>query len=622
MGAFDFTPNVGETYVAKMLKPINKIITFPKIASVGTTLHVSNPEHDNNIAIKLGGLNRLSIDTTIYLIGMSRGIICYHRKLDLSQTEIFINKKKFPSGITRFTLFYGKTPLNERAIFIDNKDQLIISIFSHKNIYDKRDSVNLDIEVKDKSGIPVQGSFSLAVTDDSQVKTDTGNYNINTSLLLNAELKGDIEGPGYYINRKDKQAWQALDNLLLTQGWTGHDWKDIFAPAKAVQFAVEKELIISGQVTNLSKRPVPNVPVLLSSQKPNFVITTLTDSSGIYQFKNLPIIDSGSFFIQASNTNGKRLGFGEVNVNRFKPLPVPNNINNQILPWYVNTDSTQINYVRHRAQKEQDDDQEFTGQLLKEVKIKGKRKMENSLTAWGADLAFDEQAIKASAVMTFYEFLKQKLPGIKVIDIHFMPTLIWNGNLIDIYIDGNLKYMPIKMNINPTTDELIEQLNSFNIATFKTIEVVFPAYIPNGSPLKRVYESESAFLSTQWDEYLHYRSMVLSTQPQGITTIYIRTTSGAGWQRNLVPYATTYRPLPIMHPQQFYSPKYNLAQPVGSDTDYRSTLYWKPDILTDVNGKAKVSFYTSDVKGSYTVKIAGIDNIGGIGDNNLKINIR
>ncbi|NNU33977.1 hypothetical protein HK413_07080 [Mucilaginibacter sp. S1162] len=121
--------------------------------------------------------------------------------------------------------------------------------------------------MKDKSGFPVQGSFSLAVTDDSQVRADSpGNTSIAASLLINSELKGNVESPGYYINRKDKQARQALDNLMLTQGWTGYDWKEIFAKPKPVTFKVEKELLVTGRVSNLGNKPIAAAPVLISSK--------------------------------------------------------------------------------------------------------------------------------------------------------------------------------------------------------------------------------------------------------------------------------------------------------------------------------------------------------------------
>jgi uncharacterized protein YfaS (alpha-2-macroglobulin family) len=49
-------------------------------------------------------------------------------------------------------------------------------------------------------------------------------------------------------------------------------------------------------------------------------------------------------------------------------------------------------------------------------------------------------------------------------------------------------------------------------------------------------------------------------------------------------------------------------------------LHWEPNISTDANGKAKVSFYTSDIAGKYTVTVSGVDVTGGIGDSQIKIN--
>jgi hypothetical protein len=45
----------------------------------------------------------------------------------------------------------------------------------------------------------------------------------------------------------------------------------------------------------------------------------------------------------------------------------------------------------------------------------------------------------------------------------------------------------------------------------------------------------------------------------------------------------------------------------------------QPNITTNQNGKANVSFYTS-IKGAYTIKISGVDVTGGIGDGTFKLN--
>ena len=81
--------------------------------------------------------------------------------------------------------------MNERIVYIDHDDHLRIKITSNKKYYTKRDSVELDIEVTDKKGQPVQGDFSLSVTDDAQVKVDSlKRISLKSTILLTSDIKG------------------------------------------------------------------------------------------------------------------------------------------------------------------------------------------------------------------------------------------------------------------------------------------------------------------------------------------------------------------------------------------------------------------------------------------------
>jgi hypothetical protein len=44
--------------------------------------------------------------------------------------------------------------------------------------------------------------------------------------------------------------------------------------------------------------------------------------------------------------------------------------------------------------------------------------------------------------------------------------------------------------------------------------------------------------------------------------------------------------------------------------DYRNTLYWNPEVTTDENGLANISFYTSDEKGKFLITIEGVGENG------------
>jgi hypothetical protein len=83
-----------------------------------------------------------------------------------------------------------------------------------------------------------------------------------------------------------------------------------------------------------------------------------------------------------------------------------------------------------------------------------------------------------------------------------------------------------------------------------------------------------------------------------------------------------YRPLPFTLPKEFYRPKYtekNNTVDLGSDL--RSTIHWEPNVITDKNGKATISFFSADKPGDYTVIIEGTNMTGDLGYKRDKIKV-
>ena len=58
-------------------------------------------------------------------------------------------------------------------------------------------------------------------------------------------------------------------------------------------------------------------------------------------------------------------------------------------------------------------------------------------------------------------------------------------------------------------------------------------------------------------------------------------------------------------PVEFYAPAYPDG-PVQGDKDYRRTVYWNPEVTTDANGVANVSFYNNGYSRSLTVSAEGL----------------
>jgi hypothetical protein len=67
----------------------------------------------------------------------------------------------------------------------------------------------------------------------------------------------------------------------------------------------------------------------------------------------------------------------------------------------------------------------------------------------------------------------------------------------------------------------------------------------------------------------------------------------------------------ISEPRRPVFPEYRNKNQVKSRTpDFRSTLYWNPQLKLDVNGRGVIEFFTSDLKGKYLLVVEGIDEDG------------
>jgi hypothetical protein len=77
--------------------------------------------------------------------------------------------------------------------------------------------------------------------------------------------------------------------------------------------------------------------------------------------------------------------------------------------------------------------------------------------------------------------------------------------------------------------------------------------------------------------------------------------------------AVSIDPLGYQASRDFYSPVYETKEQQEAPTpDLRTTIYWNPDVQTDADGKAKISFYTSDIPASYTITIEGVTKDGAL----------
>jgi len=454
-------------------------------------------------------------------------------------------------------------------------------------------------------------------------------------MLLTSGLKGYIEGPGYYLSSKTKESCQVLDNLLLTQGWVGYEWQQVFYPT-SITYLPETDFTVKGGVTNVFNKPVKDTHVLLFSKSPSILMDTITDKEGKFIFDRFPRVDTPIFVLKAVNKNGKSFNV-RINIDEIKPHDFIKPFTPLAAPWYVNSDGTLINYAKSSTLAKQQKDFPIDGHILKEVKITAKKIVQGSKNLNGpgeADIVLDEKDLEAAGKKTFLQLLQEKVPGFregilligqragpvippKVIEdrklfsflIEEMPHAyrldqFWyfiKDKPVKLIIDGIPIYKILTANADFAFDDISDYLKSHSAEDIKGIEVMSSAkyagtYVP----------TEYAMLIDQSD----------------IAFVEITTRSGGGPDISNIPGMYLYKPSPITRPKQFYKPKYAIKDTTRNSPDLRSTIDWEPNITTDANGKATVSFFIADKASTYTLIMEGTDLNGNLGYKWGKITIK
>ncbi len=611
MGCFDILPVAGETYSARVSLPggTEKIFALPMVKPLGISMQIHNRQGDDSLELLVSVTpGYLQGNDEFLLAGQSRNIVCYGASLKTIAGVIksSVPKGLFPGGVAQFTLFSASgQPLNERLVFIDAKDSMGIKIATSDSAYHQRDSITVEITATDEDNLPLAGNFSLAVTDDDQVKNDVVyRQNIVSYTYLSSDLKGYIEDPGYYFQHSDSLSWLALDNLLLTQGWVGYTWQQVFNPLPA-KYQPEREFMVKGKVLNGFNGAVSRTNVTLLSNKPGMLMDTTTGADGGFTFTHFPVLDTPQFIIQARNRHGKSFNVGiEIKEPDPPEFAMPPGVPE--LPWYINSDTTLLARLQDKRAL---DKKLFEGLTLQNVTVTAVKKVDDSQNLNGsgnADQVLDDALMKHSGKKTLYDLLLENVAG-----FHkgggLVPFYYVKSKFVDLIIDGTNVFdffrPPFSEEHEIPRYDLAYQyvktyMDYFNAEEIKGIEVIYePKY------------------TTAYDNRFNPGS------PPVWVYFEITTRSGKGPFMQITPGVYHYNGLPFSWPKKFYSPRYNVKDSSDHSLDLRSTVFWEPNIITDATGKASVSFCAADNPTTYTIIVEGTDFNGNVAVKTKKITI-
>ncbi|WP_316830660.1 carboxypeptidase-like regulatory domain-containing protein [Pedobacter aquatilis] len=574
MGNFTLNAQPGKTYTAKIKfkDGSEKDFKLPTAQKSGYALAVNNLD-TGKVVIKLLASASLTTGDELRIVAQQGGNVYYVSKAKVDKQVLLatIPRSKLPSGIVQFTLFSATNqPIAERLIFNKNKTDLIDLKLNSTGLSAVKKGLSAFSFEASNNNKSVLGSFSVSVTNASKVTPDEDNEsNIIAGLWLTSDLAGHVEKPNHYFLNDDLKTIRELDNLMLTQGWRRFLWKNVISDlAPAITYKPELSTSISGTVTKGGK-PVANGKVMLMSTKGGlFVVDTVTNAEGKFNFDNLVFSDSTKFVVQARTKADRK--FVEIKVDAVPYQIVTKNKNSADID--INVNNSLMKYI-----KESDNyfnEMTRLGLLertikLDEVVITEKRNVaKNSSNLNGAGNAdYILTAKDLSNCVTLSQCLNGRIPF--VIFRNGVPYSTRSQNTpMSIMVDGMQVESEFLDNLNATDIETIEVLRS----------------IANTA----IYGSRGG---------------------GGVLVITTKRGGGEVSYNNYAPGVVVVNQKGFSVSRDFYAPKYD-SQTTNSKQDYRSTIYWNPQVVAAEDGKAKFDFYNADEAGTYRVVIEGIDAEG------------
>ncbi|HEX3386308.1 MAG TPA: hypothetical protein VHS53_14005, partial [Mucilaginibacter sp.] len=448
-------------------------------------------------------------------------------------------------------------------IFKRPSGKLLIDAKADQSVYDIRRKVDLALSAKNEQNSNAAADISVSIFRANGLQ-NTSPAHISGYLCLRAALKGYMESPDYYLENTDKEADAALDNLLLSQGWTQFDWSKISAgnPPKLKFLPEYIGPVITGRITNITNnKSAPGITTYLTiNGNPQQLYVAKSDSSGKLLFNTQNFYGQHEIVAQANGTvdstyrvdiqspyadaSGGGKTEGGLNQDLKKAL-VESSVNMQVQNIFS---GDQIKQFYSPAT----DSTSFFGKPGKSYKLDDYTRfttMEEVLREYVVSIG----VAKHQGKFVIHMFDGDRLLGDPLVLLDGVPVFD---------ADKLFKWDPLKI---------------------KKLDVVSHDYL--------------------------YGPVMFN----GV--ISFTTYKGDGTNMEIDPHAVVLDYEGLQLERKFYSPVYESeAERNSTIPDFRTALYWNPDVNTNSAGKANLSFYTSDKPGQYIGVIEGITADGQSGN--------
>ena len=242
------------TFTLKGVKFSEKL---PEVEKNGCALSVTQTDSTAEAFIQAVGIER-KIALHVMHQGVSKFYLQLRKNIKGEYDTVKIPLRTLSTGVNQLTIFDDEGRIYADRLFFVNLhdyDRPQINISGMEKQYEPFDSITLCLKLTDTNK---QGrSVSLSIRDRATEEPIYDNGTMLTEMLLASEIRGFVENPGFYFESDDSTHRQALDLLIMVQGWRRYEWRKMadvepFTP----NWLPEKFQTIAGCVNHAERQNV------------------------------------------------------------------------------------------------------------------------------------------------------------------------------------------------------------------------------------------------------------------------------------------------------------------------------------------------------------------------------
>ena len=562
MGIFTMNPVNNETYyvTVRTNDSITKRFDLPAIEPKGISIAMSH--YKQEIRYEIQKTEATEWPQKLFLLAHTRGKLAILQPINPERTFGKMNDSLFTEGITHFMLIDQQgNALSERLVFVPDHKPNQWQITADQPTYGKREKVSLQIAAKDNEGNPVEGTFSVSITDRKSIQPDSLADNILSNLLLTSDLKGYVEDPAYYFLNQDARTLRSIDYLMMTHGWRRHKIENVLrTPSLNFTNYIEKGQTISGRIMGFFGANVKKGPICVLAPKYNIIATTETDEKGKF-IVNTSFRDSTTFLVQART----KKGFAGVDI-LMDPPQYP--VATHKAPYLNGAATFMEDYLMNTR-----DQYYMEGGMrvynLKEVTVTAKRERPSSKSIYTGGIntyTVEEDRLQGYGQTAFDA--ASRLPSVT----------ITNGSEIHIRNNSEPAIIVIDDIVYEDASDILKDIQVSDMSSISLLRgadaVILGPRASGGAVVITLKDPRN-----------------LPARPaQGIIT---------------------YTPLGYSESVEFYHPTYETPEKKNAQrSDFRSTVYWNPELRLNAEGKATIEYYTPDSTAPEDIIIEGVDKNG------------